>query len=100
MTERNQASPPAAKRNSSAAPEKTAPIPLKGISSLVHYITSPTPGSTFTEAGSPIRARTGTGGLEVALLRPAKPTASAWIPMAPWSRRTTVTLGTGSRSAA
>ena len=54
----------------------TAPILLKGISSLVHHITSPTPGTTITEAGSAIRARTGTGGLEVAILQPAKPTAS------------------------
>ncbi|MBQ3440778.1 hypothetical protein IJG27_00485, partial [Candidatus Saccharibacteria bacterium] len=47
-----------------------APTLLKGISSLVHHITSPTPGTTITEAGSTVRARTGTGGLVVPQLRP------------------------------
>ena len=84
----------------SAVPELTAPIQLKGISSLVHHITSPTPGTTITEAGSTFRARTGSGGLVAPILRPAKPASSTWIPMATCSRRTTISLGTGSRSAA
>ena len=80
----------------------TAPILLKGISSLIHHITSPTPGATITEAGSTIRVRAGAGGLVVPQLRPAKPTTSTCIPVATCTRRTTTTftLGTGSRSAA
>ncbi|MBQ6127814.1 hypothetical protein IJI69_03945, partial [Candidatus Saccharibacteria bacterium] len=50
---------------------------------------------------SAVRARTGTGGLVVPQLRPAKPTTSTWIPMAACTRRTTtLALGTGSQSAA
>jgi len=89
-----------ARNNASSSIILTAPTLLKGISSLVHHITSPTPGTTITKAESAIRTRVGTGGLEVALLRPAKPTSSACIPMATCARRSAMTLGTGSRSAA
>ncbi|MBQ6127171.1 hypothetical protein IJI69_00520, partial [Candidatus Saccharibacteria bacterium] len=59
-----------ARNNASSSMILTAPTLLKGISSLVHHITSPTPGTTITEAGSTVRARTGTGGLVVPQLRP------------------------------